>query len=181
MGEVCSCFVDPEEKFSSEHVSILATGGKFLRSIYLGLSSQELWMRLSDDKSSMSWRTVNSSTEEYGEIDLVETVQKVRPTGQQGLQYVSADNKVVFEVQAEDTAKRDQWIVAMNELFAKWEDVPESKPKKNLSAAKTSNKVEYFKAREADIAQREKEAAEKKKKYAAGGMKYTALAMANRT
>ena len=88
------------------------------------------------------------------------------------------ENKTVFEVQAEDAAKRDQWIVGVNELLVFWTEHPEKKPSLALSAKGTSNKEEYFKTREMEISLKEKEAAEKKKKYGNVGMKYTALAMA---
>jgi hypothetical protein len=62
-----------------------------------------------------------------------------------------------------------------------WKKDVSSKPKSGVSAGGTSNKAEYFRQREKDIAEREKANAEKKKKYSSGGMKYTAQIMANST
>ncbi len=88
-------------------------------------------------------------------------------------------------------------------MIQDWAAHPEKKPRSNLTAAGenyyipnlklsiyvlrlllllllgTSNKTEYFAMRQEEIAQREKLAAEKKQKYLTGGMKYTAIAMAN--
>lgn len=86
----------------------------------------------------------------------------------------------MLEIQAQDPQIRDQWVLALNELLQGWADHPERKPKPSVSAEGTSNKTEYFKKRQDEIAAREKEASERKQKYAAGGMKYTAIAMANR-
>ena len=135
-------------------------------------------MRLADNCSYVSWRVMGSN-EDFGEIDMT-SIKTVRSKGAQGLEYVSQDNKIAFEVQAEDTAKRDQWIVSLNELLSYWAEHPEKKPSAGVSAKGTSNKTEYFKNKEMEIAASEKEAAEKKKKYSGAGMKYTALAMASR-
>ncbi len=135
-------------------------------------------MRLADNCSYVAWRVLGNS-EDFGEIDMI-AIKTVRSKGAQGLEYISNEGKVVFEVQAEDTAKRDQWIVSLNELLAYWCEHPEKKPSAGISAKGTSNKAEYFKNKEMEIAAREKEAAEKKKKYSSAGMKYTALAMASR-
>lgn len=137
-------------------------------------------MKLSPDQSIVSWETLNCSTKEFGEIDFAGNVKTVKSTGRQGLQYIDNKGKVAFEVQAPDTATRDQWIVSLNELLSTWEERPNERPTSRLSAMGTSNKAEYFKEREEEIKRREAEAQEKKKKYSAGGMQYTALAMANR-
>ncbi|CAE7793679.1 unnamed protein product, partial [Symbiodinium microadriaticum] len=140
----------------------------------------ELSMKLSPDKSLISWETLNCTTKEYGEIDLAGNIKTVKSTGRQGLQYIDKDGKVAFEVQAQDTPTRDQWIVSLNELLSSWEERPSERPTSKLSAKGTSNKAEYFKNREDEIKKRAEEAQKKKEKYSAGGMKYTALAMANR-
>lgn len=180
MGQVCACFEDLEELSEPDgKLAFLKTGGKFARSKYLGLSSQELHMCLSENTACVSWKATGSSSEEFGEIDLT-LVKTLRSKGKQGLEYVSAENKVIFEVQAEDTAQRDQWIVGINELLAHWADHPQKKPSSGVSAKGTSNKADYFKQKEMELKTKEAEAAERKKKYGDVGMKYTALAMASR-
>jgi hypothetical protein len=179
MGEVCSCFSDEGESAAQiEQINFLQKDTKFLRSIYLGLSSQELTMKLNSDKSAVKWSVVGG--DEFGELDLVEDIKKLKTNGHQGLQYVNKEGKVVFEVQAENTEIRDKWIISINEMLQLWEENPKLKPSQSISAKGTSNKAEYFKKREEEIKQREKEAAEKKQKYSGAGMKYTAIAMASR-
>lgn len=179
MGQViCACFEEGQDAGDpeSQHLDALKIGAKFTRSRYLGLSTQELHMRLSDDTARLSWKAIGG--DDFGEIDLT-TTKTLRSKGAQGIEYIGDDGKATFECQAEDTAKRDQWLVAVNELLAFWAETPSRRPSSSLSAKGTANKDEYFKAREAEIQRREAEAAEKKKKYGAVGMKYTAQVMAN--
>ena len=136
-------------------------------------------MRLSDDTSCVNWRVVGTSSEEFGEIDLT-GIKNVRSKGKQGMEYVSFNNKVAMEVQAEDSAKRDQWIVGINELLTFWSEHPSKKPMSGASAKGTSDKAEYFRQKEMELKTKEADAAERKKKYGDVGMKYTALAMASR-
>lgn len=122
--------------------------------------------------------------DEHGEVDLTSKVKSVKCAGTQGLHFIGVgdeNDKSIFEVQAQDPATRDQWLVALNELLQNWALHPESKPSYNDTAAKTSDKAAYFRRREEELAERIKENEEKKKKYSAGGMKYTAQAMMNRS
>lgn len=170
------------EKASNERVQILKTGNKFKRSAYLGLTSQDLIVNLSDDTSAIQWKTENTWTKaEHGEIDLTSQVKSVKLFGESGFQFIGLDDSVVFDLKAEESTVRDQWVLALGELLQIWIDNPAIKPKSSISVDGTSNKAEYFKRREAEIKAREKVNAERKTKYAAGGMKYTAEAMANRS
>jgi hypothetical protein len=122
--------------------------------------------------------------DEHGEVDLTSKVKSVKCAGTQGLHFIGVgddNDKSIFEVQAQDPATRDQWLVALNELLQSWVLNPESKPSYNDSASKTSDKAAYFRRREEELAERIKENEEKKKKYSAGGMKYVAQAMMNRS
>lgn len=189
MGQADSCACleramnGGEDKEAQERVQMLQRGEKFMRSAFLGISQRELYLTLSDDKGILRWKS-NKTTwaaEEKGEIDLTTNVKTVKLVGASGMQIVGMDDKSIFDITAEDPKVRDQWVIALNELLQKWAANPESKPKANLTAAGTSNKAEYFKMREEEIKQREKLAKDMKQKYASGGMKYTALAMANRS
>ena len=78
-------------------------------------------MTLNENNSIVSWVSKDKPEEDFGEIDFATNVSRVKPSGQQGLQYMSKDGKNIFEVSAKDTATRDQWIVAMNEILSNWE------------------------------------------------------------
>jgi hypothetical protein len=189
----CDCFAgvlpDGSDDAMKERLLQLQKGEKFMRSALLGLTSKELNVKLSDDTSKIEWRAtsksvweIGSSSEEFGEVDLTTEVKSVKMSGKQGLQFISNadDSKCLLEIQAQDPSTRDQWVLALNELLQTWNDHPDKKPKPSVSAGGTSNKAEYFKKRQEEIEAREKEAKEKKQKFASNGMKYTAIAMANR-
>jgi hypothetical protein len=171
-----------DDSASKERQEVLKKGNKFVRNAYLGLTQQDLFVKLSDDTSALQWKTENTWTKaENGEIDLTSQVKKFKSSGDTGLQVIGLDGTALIEIKAEDTATRDQWLVCLTELLHTWADHPELRPKSSVTAAGTSNKAEYFKNREQELAAREKANAERKAKYAAGGMKYTAAAMANRS
>ena len=147
-----------------------------------GITSQELFISLNEDTSALTWKTVNNkwTKESHGEIDLTSSVKTIKIHGESGLQIIGIDDSNIFEVKAESSIIRDQWVVSLNELLQYWVDHPDSKPKSTTSADKVSNKAEYFRQREEEIQAREKLNAERKAKYAVGGMKHTAQIMANR-
>lgn len=189
MGQTLSCAcleeIIPEgiieDTAAKERLELLKKGEKFTRSAYLGLSSQELQVNLSDDSGILKWKSENSwGSAVHGEIDLTAQVKKVKVTGDTGLQFIGLDDAPVFEMKAADGTIRDKWAIALSELLQSWVDDPRIKPKSTITAAGTSDKAEYFKKREEEIKAREKASAEKKAKYAAGGMKMTAEIMASR-
>lgn len=122
LGLFCQCFEDGSAgTVTSEQLSILHQGDVFVQSVYLGLSSKELIMKLSESNAVISWVSKDKPSDDFGEIDFATNVSRVKPTGQQGLQYMSKENKNIFEVSAKNTATRDQWIVALNEILSNWE------------------------------------------------------------
>ena len=46
-------------------------------------------------------------------------VKAVKPVGNQGMQFVSKD-KVLLEINAEDSTARDQWIIAISDILMGW-------------------------------------------------------------
>lgn len=111
-------------------------------------------------------------------------VKNVKCSGTQSLNFIGIgidNDKVIFEASAEDSATRDQWVIAINELLDDWVKYPEKKPNYNNSASKTSDKANYFKKREQEMAEKLKANEEKKKKYSTGGMQHVAMAMMNRS
>ena len=170
-----------DDNANKERLEKLKKGDKFVRNAYLGLTQQELVVKLSDNISAIQWKTENTWTKtENGEIDLTSQVKKIKSSGETGLHFIGLDSSVLFEIKAEEAATRDLWVVCLTELLHSWADHPELRPKSTVSAEGTSNKAEYFKNREAEILAREKVNAERKAKYAAGGMQHTAAAMAYR-
>ena len=167
---------DDEAKAKLERSNKLMKGNKFLRTALLGLSKQELFLNLSEDKGSLHWKATTASMLmkiEYGAI-VLSTISNVKMSGTSGMIFIDNDGKSVFEVMADDEKVRDQWVLALNEILDDFNAHPDQVPVVELTAKDTSNKQEYFKKKEEELKQKEKENAERKKKYSAGGMKYTA-------
>jgi len=185
------------QQILASKLDLLKKETKFYKKVLLGMTSQEIILRLSEDESTIIWRcpaTSVSSTwaavsganaEQFGEVSLVENVATVRSVLPDGFAVVDFSKQILLEVvaptkDADGLHLRDTWVEALNDLLAGWISKPSSKPRAALSAAGTSNKAAYFAMREKEIQERKAIADEKRKKYTAGGMKYTAIAMMNR-
>jgi hypothetical protein len=81
LGQLCACLELGSSDTSPEQLNLLHQGGKFVRSLYLGFSSQELLMELSLDNAIVKWKTVDAT--EFGEIDFSGNIKTVKSTGQQ--------------------------------------------------------------------------------------------------
>lgn len=180
----CACLeqaITGEDKEFMIRVETLRKGQKFMRSAFLGMTQREVFLTLTEDNSTVQWKASKTtfSSEDIGEIDMT-TIKNVKLSGASNMQFIGDGDKSVFEVSAEDPKTRDLWVIALNEIIQDWAAHPEKKPRSQISAAGTSNKSEYFSKRQEEIKEREAHAKEMKKKYLTGGMKYTAIAMANR-
>jgi hypothetical protein len=179
----CSCLEQAlgiEDKELKERLDTLKRGQKFMRSAFLGMAQREVFVNLSEDTSTIQWKTNKTtfSSEERGEIDLT-NVKVIKMSGTSTLQFISEGDKSIFDIISEDPKIRDLWVIALNEIIQNWSLHPERKPKSSISAAGTTNKLEYFAKRQEEIQEREEKAKELKKKYLTGGMKYTAIAMSS--
>lgn len=175
---------------AQERLALLKKGENFHKGALLGLASEEIFVSLSEDTSTIEWKVVTKDNwmtavgavdkNKHGQIDLTSAVKNLKIQGENSLQFIGMDGKLIIEIKAKDAAVRDQWMVAINELLQSWVDKPDNKPKSAVSAAGTSDKAKYFKQREEEIEARQKASAERKAKYSTGGMKYTAQIIANR-
>jgi hypothetical protein len=161
-------------------VNKLQAGATFTRQVMLGLTAQELYVRLSDDTSHISWKTTKSWTgEEKGQIDLTESDLNIKSTNTHGIQFMMGAGTMIIEMNAIDTATRDEWIVAINDIRTKWKQDATTRPTSSASAAGHTDKKEYFTKKQQDIEARRKQNEEKKAKYSVNGMKFTAQILAN--
>lgn len=191
MGVDCSCLAagfaqlqgGDEAGRLSEQTQRMQQGATFMRpvALLLGLSSQPVFVRLSDDTSHLAWRTTKSWTgEERGQVDLTDEALSVRSCGEKGLQFSYKGSAApLLEITAESSAVRDEWVVNLTELRSRWREGG-ARPASSVSAEGHSNRAEYFARREAELLERKKESEERKKKYSAGGMKHTAQIMLER-
>ena len=177
------------------NIDLLHKETKFSRKAYLGLTKEDIYVKLSNDTSTLSWRVPRgsdslsgawanisgSNPDDFGEISLIDNIATIRSIGNDSLAIVDFSNKVVFEISTDDVELRDKWVSILSELLQSWVSNPSNKPKISLiSAAGSSDKTAYFAMREQQLIDKKKIADERKKKYTSGGMKYTAIAMMNR-
>ena len=51
---------DNDAKATKDRIELLQRGAKFAKKALLGLTSQEMFMKLSDDTSAIQWRTIGA-------------------------------------------------------------------------------------------------------------------------
>ena len=111
------------------------------------------------------------------------STEKVQNNGKQkNRKDKKMERDVILEIESKiDGKHRDEWLLALNEVLLQNFDADTliNEPK---SLKEKADKEIYFQKRQMEIADRKKEAQARKEKYMkeAGGLKYTALAMANR-
>ena len=84
----CKCFEElgSQEDAMKDRIETMQKGALFMRTILLGLSSQKISVRLSDDTSCIQWKTEPGAwSAEHGELDLVRTIKQVKVHGHQVL------------------------------------------------------------------------------------------------
>ena len=118
----CQCFeglAGGDAAAKAERMNKITKGATFMQAILLGMSSRKLFVRLSDEGSVIKWKTEEGAwQQEAGEVDLT-IVKAVKPVGNQGMQFVSKD-KVLLEINAEDSTARNQWIIAISDILMGW-------------------------------------------------------------
>jgi hypothetical protein len=170
-----------EELPLESRLARLRTGSRFLKKAYMGLSSKEVDAKLSEDFTTMNWRTVENSgwlsSSEKGIINLT-IVQDIKCEGDTSISFHDKSGTELFSGMAESKSTRNLWAALLQELIDSWSTSPSDKPEAKIDAENTSNKTDHFAKRQAELEERQKERELKKKKYAGVGMKYTAQAMA---
>src|SRR5687767_5014945 len=108
MGACCCKFITQREQdinAETARMDALHAGAKFMRNdTYLGLTAKELWVRLSNDRAVLAWRTTGTGSwtaAEFGEVDLTTQIAIVKSSGLQGIQFLDKTGKVLFDIQAE--------------------------------------------------------------------------------
>lgn len=117
-------------------------------------------------------------------------IQTLAPKGKCGFCVIGHDKKdVLLEVEANEAALRDEWLMTLQLVLevetgnksAQGQDRQGRAAQLKDMVAEKAKQQKYWHQREADLTTRELAAEERKKKYAGAGMKYTAVAMSNRS
>ena len=183
------CFETEEQRERRARRLMLEEGGSFRKKIHtLGFSfgrseAITLKAKVSDESGALVlvWRSEDDS-DKSGVIRCSEIV-RAEPKGEEAWTLTAKNGDLLLETMAESTKSRDEWLLAIREaasLDTKRRETDSPKPSSISSRAK---KQAYFMQKELELTTKKAEADKRKQKYLQGnkgGMKYTALAMANR-
>ena len=138
-------------------------------------------VRLRPDGASLSLSAVGESSGDDDDVVYLHDVREVAPRANNGLALLGADDKVLFEGNLVEKRTRDAWLAALKDLVRD----ARAKPPPPRDAPRTRSRVETAARRakrEIELQGRKRDAEKRKGEYmkASGGLKYTALAMANR-
>lgn len=106
--------------------------------------------------------------------------------GNLGMAVVGRKGDVLLEVEAETPSVRDEWVTSLQLLFeGSGAEETEVEAESRLTFRKVieerKQKQAYWTQRTQELEDRKRDAEDRKKQFAGTGMKYTALAMANRS
>ncbi|OQS04316.1 hypothetical protein THRCLA_20913 [Thraustotheca clavata] len=174
-------------------VTFLQEGGVFQRKKYtfgLHTGSEAIHLQLHQESDEILLWTTESGGTKPNEIE-VGGIKAILPHGNTGFQILSMQGDVLLELEAETAEMRTQWVTALQFVCEEVQKEQERNgTQKKAPVTPTSlkqmvkdqaNKQAYWHKRQQELKAREKEAEERKKKIGASGMKYTAIAMANRS
>ena len=189
----CPCLGDVAAQFTAmQHKEMLSTGAFFVKksSSMGGLMKSEDRVRvcMSSDSKNLEWQIVNlagtpkSGSRNKGFVEF-KKMKSAEAVGATVLQVIGDKSKCLLELEVEagDTATRDEWQAALAEIVkALAPELTREEEVKKEERRRADKAIELGKKKkELD---KSKAAAEKKKaKYSGAGMKYTAEAMARKS
>lgn len=143
------------------------------------LATSRCKVALRHDGASLSVKAVGCDDDD--DVIYLHDIRSVDPRANNGLALVGADDKVLFEGNLVETRTRDAWVSALKDLVRD----AHSKPPPSRLDAKPKSRVETAARRakkEIELQSRKRDAEKRKADYmkGSGGLKYTAMAMANR-
>ncbi|KAH8093985.1 hypothetical protein JL720_3965 [Aureococcus anophagefferens] len=143
------------------------------------LATSRCKVRLRPDGASLSLAAVNGDDED---VLYLHDVRAVEARANNGLALVGAEDRVLFEGNLVERRTRDAWVAALKDVVRD----AASKPPPSRSDRRPASRVETAARRakrEIELQGRKRDAEKRKGEYmegVGGGLKYTALAMANR-
>ena len=183
---VCPCLETPEMKARRERRAMLCAGEKFSRKkqtfgINFG-GTEDVSLALSGDGRSLGWFvTPAGKGTNSGALEMSD-VASVGAKSPCSLTVMSTKGDLLLELEAEGEAMRDAWVTALNEAVPRRAPGELARGQPSTVAGRAAKQA-YFVQKGVELASKRKDADTKKQKYlaGAGGLKFTALAMANRS
>ena len=185
LGECCSIFESKESKERRERRKMLLEGCTFKRKkTTLGFdfgATEMITLKLNETEDELSWFVipqVKGSSSGSIRIDDISGVGSKAPSS---LAIMSTSGENLLEIDAETSALRDEWALALNEAVPKRSDADLAMKGPSTLSGRAAKQA-YFMQKNMELSSKKQEAEKRKQKYlqSSGGLKYTALAMASK-
>jgi len=185
VSSFCSCIESPEAKLRRERRSQLVQGAKFTRKkttfgIDLG-QTETISLQLLDEDNELKWFVVPAGKDDNSGSIAMHDVASVGAKAPCSITILSTSGETLLEVEAEEAATRGLWVQALNEAIPERSNDSDMTIRPSTISGRAAKQA-YFMQKGVELQRKAKDAAAKKEKYlkGAGGLKYTALAMAER-
>jgi hypothetical protein len=181
----CPCIESPEAKLRRERRSVLVQGAKFTRrktTFGLDLGQVEtVSLQLLEDDDDLKWFVVPAGKGENSGSISMRDIASVGAKAPCSITVMATSGETLLEVEAEESATRDLWVQALNEAIPERSSGADITLRPSTISGRAAKQA-HFLQRGVELQNKAKDAAAKKEKYlkGAGGLKYTALAMAER-
>ncbi|ETK96488.1 hypothetical protein F441_00867 [Phytophthora nicotianae CJ01A1] len=188
MGNQLNCLAQCQARQEgAQRLLVLQKGAYFMRKkTILGMNTgtERIHVKLDEDGHTLLWK-LHDSIKNPTKIEL-HTVNLIQAQGKIGFTIISQKGDTLLDVEADSEEIRDTWVTHLQMVCedSNPDDETEEEVQSGLKFRKMvedrAKKQAYWAKRTQELEQRKQEAEERKKKFAGVGMKYTALAMANR-
>jgi len=194
VNTMCPCASSWAEAFRKNQMySSLQQGEIFKRKVkalgFIPKEPEDIKLCLAPDHKKLTWKAVDEKSKHRGQIELA-SVKSVESKGELCLVLVGTNSDSLLEVEASSSETRDEWARNIEEAL-ELSKASKARPTANTEEkAKTvvdtmkekAQKESYFLKKDLEL-RKQKHDSEKKKaqlmKELGGGLKYTAVAMAN--
>ncbi|TYZ62021.1 hypothetical protein PybrP1_011522 [[Pythium] brassicae (nom. inval.)] len=187
MGNALNCLEQcRSQQESNQRLLFLQKGAVFKRRKFvLGISSgsEQIHLRLSADEQALLWRT-HETQKELARIEL-SGVHLIKTHGSLGWSLVSKKGDTLLDLEAASGEDRDTWVTSLQLLCEDCGGVDDAGAESASAFRKMleekAQKQAYWSKRTEELEERKREAEERKKQFAGTGLKYTAIALSNRS
>lgn len=190
MGNQLNCLEQCRaHREQDQRLLMLQKGAVFKRKkTVLGLSagSEAIRLSLSADENYLLWRLHENHNGAKPKRVEVNEISTIKTKGSLNFTIVAKDGGTLLDLEADNEEQRDTWASSLQVLCddgageEQGQDERTSSFKLRKMLDERAKKQAYWTQRTEALQERQGEAEERKKRFSGVGMKYTAIAMANR-
>mmetsp|Transcript_103700 Transcript_103700/g.237469 ORF Transcript_103700/g.237469 Transcript_103700/m.237469 type:complete len:172 (-) Transcript_103700:213-728(-) len=167
---------------------MLQTGEEFEKQAItfslFGRKPEKVKLALDDECKMLKWEGVEQGSKAKGQIELV-SIKLVEKQDNAGLRLIGSCGDLLLSLQASDGQVCEVWVAALQEAigWARSAGETQDRPKSAVDTMKEKAKKElYFQKKDMSLKKQKKQREKRKEELmqqVGGGLKYTAVAMAN--